>query len=357
MQMNKLKKILKLIFIDGLSGMAYGLFATLIVGTIIGQIASYINGNVGAWLSAIASFAKALTGAGIGVGVACKFKKAPLVVIGSAAVGMIGAFASSILKGTAIEGGKVVLSGPGEPLGAFIAVISAIAIASLVSGKTKLDIIVTPVTMLIVGGAAGLVLGPPISALMTTLGGFVNWGTQRQPFVMGIVVSAIMGIFLTLPISSAAIGVALGLEGLAAGAAVVGCCCQMVGFAVSSYRENRVGGLFAQGIGTSMLQMPNIVRHPLIWIPPTLASAVLGPVATVILKVTCNPVGSGMGTAGLVGPIMTYTTMVNGGWSVASAILVILGILIIAPAVLSLCFSEIMRKRGWIKFGDMRLEM
>lgn len=355
--MKKIKYLLKLIFIDGLSGMAYGLFATLIVGTIIGQIASYVDGDFGVWLSSMAAFAKVMTGAGIGVGVACKFKKEPLVVISSAAVGMLGAFASSILNGAAIDGGRVVLSGPGEPLGAFIAVISAIGISSLVSGKTKLDILVTPVSMLLVGGTAGLLLGPPISAMMTALGEFINWGTQRQPLLMGIVVSSVMGICLTLPISSAAIGISLGLSGIAAGAAVVGCCCQMVGFAVSSYRENRVSGLLAQGIGTSMLQMPNIIRHPLIWIPPTLASIILGPVATLLVKLPCDAIGSGMGTAGLVGPIMTYTAMINDGRSVAITLTVILLMLFVAPAVLSLSFSEIMRKRKWIKYGDMKLEM
>ena len=355
--MQKVKKVLSLIFIDGLSGMALGLFATLIVGTIVGQIASYIGGAFGSWLNSVASVFKAMTGAGIGVGVACKFKKPPLVAISAAAVGMVGAFASAILKGTLLDGGKVVLSGPGEPLGAFIAVIAAVGVGSLVANKTKLDILVTPLTMLVVGSAAGLLLGPPISALMTALGDFINWGTEQQPFVMGIVVSVVMGLCLTLPISSAAIGISLGLSGIAAGAAVVGCCCQMVGFAVSSYRENKLGGLFAQGIGTSMLQMPNIVRHPLIWIPPTLASAILGPVATLLVGLPCNAIGSGMGTAGLVGPIMTYTEMANAGEPVWYSLLIIAAILVVAPAALSLTFSEIMRKLGWIKQGDMLLEI
>ena len=355
--MKKIKSVLKLIFIDGLSGMALGLFATLIVGTIVGQIASYIGGSFGSWLSSVASVFKAMTGAGIGVGVACKFKKPPLVVISAAAVGMVGAFASAILKGTLLEGGKVLLSGPGEPLGAFIAVICAVGVGSLVANKTKLDILVTPLTMLVAGSAAGLLLGPPISALMTALGDFINWGTEQQPLVMGIVVSVVMGLCLTLPISSAAIGISLGLSGIAAGAAVVGCCCQMVGFAVSSYRENKLGGLFAQGIGTSMLQMPNIVRHPLIWIPPTLASAILGPVATLLVKLPCNAIGSGMGTAGLVGPIMTYTEMANAGEPVWYSLLIIAVMLIIVPAALSLTFSEIMRKLGWIKKDDMLLEI
>lgn len=351
--MEKVKKVLKLIFIDGLSGMALGLFATLIVGTIVGQIASYIGGAFGSWLSSVASVFKTLTGAGIGVGVACKFKKPPLVVISAAAVGMVGAFASKILD----TGSALVLSGPGEPLGAFIAVICAVGVGTLVANKTKLDILVTPLTMLVVGSAAGLLLGPPISALMTALGDFINWGTEQQPFVMGIVVSVVMGLCLTLPISSAAIGISLGLSGIAAGAAVVGCCCQMVGFAVSSYRENKLGGLFAQGIGTSMLQMPNIIRHPLIWIPPTLASAILGPIATMLVKLPCNAIGSGMGTAGLVGPIMTYTEMANAGEPVWYSLLIIAVMLIIVPAALSLTFSEIMRKLGWIKKDDMLLEI
>ena len=355
--MQKVKKVLSLIFIDGLSGMALGLFATLIVGTIVGQIASYIGGAFGGWLNSVASVAKAVTGACIGVGVACKFKRPPLDVITAGAVGMIGAFSSAILKGTLLDGGKVVLSGPGEPLGAFIAVMAAIGVGMLVSGKTKVDILVTPLSMLAVGAAVGLLLGPPISALMTALGGFINWATEQHPLVMGIVVSVVMGLCLTLPISSAAIGISLGLGGIAAGAAVVGCCCQMIGFAVSSYRENKLGGFFAQGIGTSMLQMPNIIRHPLIWIPPTLASAILGPVATLLIKLPCNAIGSGMGTAGLVGPIMTYTEMANAGWPVWSSLLIIAAILVVAPAALSLLFSEIMRKLGWIKQGDMLLDI
>lgn len=355
--MKKVKKVLKLIFIDGLSGMALGLFATLIVGTIIGQIAGYIPGNFGMWLSSVAYVAKALTGAGIGVGVACKFKKEPLVVISAATVGMIGSFAGSILGGKLAEGAKVIFAGPGEPLGAFIAVITAVGIGTLVSGKTKLDILVTPISMIAVGGAFGLLLGPPISALMTQLGNFINWGTEQQPFEMGIIVSVVMGLCLTLPISSAAIGISLGLNGIAAGAAAVGCCCQMVGFAVSSYRENKLGGLFAQGIGTSMLQMPNIIRHPLIWIPPTLASAILGPIATMAVKMPCNAIGSGMGTAGLVGPIMTYTEMTEAGSPIWFTLLIIAVMLFIAPAALSLLFSEIMRKLKWIKPGDMKLEI
>ncbi|MBR5783481.1 MAG: PTS sugar transporter subunit IIC [Clostridia bacterium] len=356
--MNRIKKILNHIFVDGMAGMATGLFATLIIGTILGQIASFIPGTVGTWMGYCASVVKALTGAGIGVGVAMKFKDTPLVALSAAGAGMIGAFASKIIAGTVIgESGALVLNGPGEPLGAFIAVMVGVSLGRLVSGKTKLDILVTPFVTIISGGTVGLLVGPTISTLMTKLGELVNWGTVQAPILMGIIVSVIMGMILTLPISSAALGVMLGLSGLAAGAATIGCSAQMVGFAVASFRENKWGGLFAQGIGTSMLQVPNIMRRPLIWIPATLTSAILGPIGTAMLGMTNNAVGSGMGTSGLVGQIMTYQTMTaegNSGWMV---LLLILVMHVIAPAALSLLFSEIMRFLGWIKKDDMKLNL
>ena len=202
----------------------------------------------------------------------------------------------------------------------------------------------------------GLILGPPISGFMAWLGSLINWGTEQQPFLMGIVVSVLMGMILTLPISSAALGIILNLSGLAAGAATVGCCCNMVGFAVASYRENKFGGLLAQGIGTSMLQVPNIVKKPVIWLPVILSSAILGPVGTVVLHMTSNATGSGMGTAGLVGQIMTWQTMITT--EPASVVLIkILVIQIILPAIVTLGISEFMRKKGWIQFGDMKLDM
>ena len=193
--------------------------------------------------------------------------------------------------------------------GAFIAAWAAVEAGRLVAGRTSLDILVTPTLSVCAGGSAGLLVGPPISRLMISLGQLVNWGTERQPLLMGIIVSALMGIILTLPISSAALGIILDLSGLAAGAATIGCTTQMVGFAVASYRENRFAGLIAQGLGTSMLQVPNIVRHPLIWVPPTLASAILGPITTMVLGMQSNAIGSGMGSARIVGQIMTFQTM------------------------------------------------
>ncbi len=275
--MEKVKKALNHVFIDGLSGMALGLFATLIIGTIIQQIGNLIGGTVGDTLYLFGKAASVMTSAGIGIGVAYKFKEPVYVTLSAATAGMVGGYASKILAGTLIgEGGVVVLAGPGEPLGAFIAAIVGIELGHLVAGKTKIDLLVTPFVTIVTGSAVGLLVGPPITRFMTGLGAIINWGTEQQPFLMGIVVSVLMGMILTLPISSAALGIILNLSGLAAGAAVVGCCCNMVGFAVASYRENKIGGLLAQGVGTSMLQVPNIVRKPVIWLPAIISSAILG---------------------------------------------------------------------------------
>ena len=352
-----MKKLLNRIFIDGLSGMAYGLFATLIIGTIIQQVGNLIGGEIGTYIYQFGKMAAAMTSAGIGVGVACKFQESPLVVLSAATAGMVGGFAGKIAAATLFtEEGAVLLAGPGEPLGAFIAAYVAIELGRLVAGKTRLDIILTPLVGIFSGSVTGLLVGPPISRLMTRLGDMINWGTEQQPFLMGIVVSVLMGMILTLPISSAALGVILNLSGLAAGAATVGCCCNMVGFAVASFKENGVSGLLAQGIGTSMLQVPNIMRKPVIWLPAILSSAILGPVGTLLFKMTNNATGSGMGTAGLVGQIMTWQTMVpNEG-----AVLVLIKILLlhfILPGLISLFLANCMRKLGWIKDGDMKLEM
>lgn len=351
-----MKSILDRIFVDGLGGMAQGLFATLIIGTIIQQIGNLVGGNTGELIFLVGKMAAAMTGAGIGVGVARKFNAEHLVVVSAATAGMIGAFATQILSGTIMDGNTVLLSGPGEPLGAFLAAYLAIEVGSLIAGKTKLDIIVTPLVCIGTGSLIGLLLGPHISRFMGWLGAMINWGTEQQPFLIGIIVSVLMGMVLTLPISSAAIGIILNLSGLAAGAATIGCCCNMVGFAVASFRENKFGGLLAQGIGTSMLQVPNIVRHPQIWLPAILSSAILGPVGTMVFHMTNNATGSGMGTAGLVGQIMTWQVMTQIE-PPAVVMLKILVIQIILPAVLTLLFAEFMRKKKWIKYGDMKLDL
>ena len=344
-----IKKYLNRLFIDGLSGMASGLFATLIIGTIISQIGSMIGGAVGGYLVSIGGFAKTITGAGIGIGVACRLKASPLVTVSAAVAGLVGAFPNIATE-------SFVMGRPGEPLGAFVAAYIAIELGSMVSGKTKVDIIVTPLVSILTGAAAGFLIGPPVSRFMTWIGSIFNFGVEQQPVLCGIIVSVVMGICLTLPISSAAIGVSLQLSGLAAGAAVVGCCCNMVGFAIASFRENKWGGLVSQGIGTSMLQMPNIVRKPIIWLPAIVASAILGPVSSALLKMVSTPTGSGMGTAGLVGPFETYTAMVAAGVEPVIVMLEIFLMHFILPAVIAFAVSEAMRKLNWIKRGDMRLD-
>lgn len=354
--MKRVKELLNEIFIEGLSGMATGLFATLIIGTIIQQIGSFIPGVIGESLYMMGKIAASVTGVGIGCGVAVRLKESPLVIMSAATCGMMGAFASKILAGTVMVDGAIVYSGPGEPLGAFIAALAGIYMGRLVSGKTKVDIIITPLVSIVAGSTVGLILGPPISKFMVLLGEMINAATLQEPFLMGILVSVLMGMILTLPISSAALGIILNLSGLAAGAATVGCCANMVGFAVASYRENKVNGLLAQGLGTSMLQVANIVKKPIIWLPAIITSAILGPVSTMVFHMTNNATGSGMGTAGLVGQITTYQTMAG----TEDPVIVIIKILVlhfILPAVLSFGISEFMRKKGWIKMGDMKLNV
>lgn len=350
----KVVAILKYIFIDGLSGMALGLFATLIIGTIIGKIGSLIGGTFGGYIVIVGKFAQFMMGAGIALGMGYKLKKAPLVSISAAVVGMLASFAGKIVANNAVV---IAYTNVGEPLCAFIASFVALEVGSLVAGKTKVDIIVTPLVAVASGALVALLLGKPIDAVMGFLREVIRYSGEQQPFLMGILVAVLMGVFLTLPISSAAIGLILGLDGIVAGAAVVGCCTHMVGYAVMSFRENKWGGLLAQGVGTSMLQMPNLVRKPILWLPPVIVSAILGPISTCALKITSTATGSGMGTAGLVGIFETVTSMVEGGMNVWLAIAEIVCFDMLLPAALCLAISELMRRLGWIKYGDLKLDL
>lgn len=352
--MKSIKDYLNHLFIDGLSGMARGLFATLIIGTIMDQVGMLVGGEIGAYIRLIAGFAKAMTGAGIGAAVAARYQAGDLVTVSAAVCGLVGAFAGKVSLSN-FTFGSLTLAGPGEPLGAFIAAYVGVELGKLVSGRTKVDIIITPLVTILSGSVVGILLSPPISSFMKWIGSLINFGVESHPVVMGIVVSVLMGIALTLPISSAAIGVSLGLSGIAAGAAAVGCCCQMVGFAVMSYRENKFGGLISQGIGTSMLQMPNIIRHPLIWIPPILTSAILGPISTAVVGMVNNATGSGMGTAGFVGQFMGYAAMTEAGVEPAVALIEIFLMHFILPGVICLGICEAMRKLGLIKPGQLKL--
>lgn len=350
-----MKKIFTHIFIDGLNGMAIGLFSTLVIGTILQQVGAWIPGNIGTYIAAIGALAVSLTGAGIGCSMAVKIGCSPLVILSSAVAGMIGSFASQILSGSITASDNIILSHQPEPLGAYLAALIAIEIGCLISEKTQLDLILTPLVSIGSGSVAGLLAGPWIATLMRKLGDVIQWGTEQQPFFMGMIIAVLMGMFLTLPINSAAIAIMLNLHGLPAGAATVGCCANMIGFAVASFKENKAGGLLAQGLGTSMLQLPNILKCPLIWLPALLTSAILGPVSTCILKMTSNAAGSGMGTSGLVGPVTAYHSMLKQNDSFTAFVIVFL-MCFVLPGVLSFIISEAMRKLNLIKDGDMKLD-
>lgn len=342
--------------IKGLGGMASGLFCTLIVGLILKQVGSFLPDMViGKFLINLGQVASVLTGIGIAIGTAHSLGASKLVLYSSAINGIIGAYAVQLSTGELIVEGNIILSGPGDPLTAFIAAVIGLEIGMLVSGKTKLDILITPAMTIFAGSLVGVILGPYFTNFTVILGETIRYATELQPFFMGIVISVLMGVFLTLPISSAAIAIILGLSGIAAGAATAGCAAQMVGFAVMSYKENKINGLLAQGLGTSMLQMPNIVRNPKVWIPPIVASAITGPIATMVFRMKNIPAGAGMGTSGLVGPLLTWQTM-SGEIDGVILLLQIALIHFILPAVITLGVAKWMRNKGWIKDGDLKLE-
>lgn len=320
-----------------LDGMAKGLFASLIIGTIIEQIGVYSGMEDIAQLGLIAKY---MMGPCIGAGVAYKRGAKQFTLLSAIVAGALGAGTIA-----AITAGK----GVGEPMGAFVAALVAVEIGRLVEGKTKFDLLIVPAVVISVAGVIGFFVSPVIAEFLNGIGVAINNLTTIQPFPMGILLSVIVGIILTLPISSAALCVSIGISGLAAGAALAGCCAQMVGFAVISYRENKVSGLISQGIGTSMIQVPNIIKNPWIWLPPTVASAITGPLATMVFKMETDRVGAGMGTSGLVGQLRTLSVMGN------SSIVPMIILHFLLPAVISLVISEIMRKKGLIKFGDLKL--
>lgn len=365
------KALPKRYFITAFSGMAQGLFVTLIAGTILAQVAGWINrigdGNyVGTTLLYIANMAKSLMGVGIGVGIAHALGKNKLLIFSAAVAGLVGAFADKLVYGGA---GMTALTfgAPGNPIGAYVVTMFTVEIVGLYAGKTKLDILLVPLGALLLA-FGGVYVAYPFIWLVNQLGALIAYATDITPFFMGIIISVVMGILLTMPTSSAAIWVAVSspvISGfaqgtvsvtayeamlLAGGAATVGCACHMVGFAVASFRENKVGGLISQGIGTSMLQIPNIMKKPIIMLPMIISSAICGPLATCLFKLKCGASGGGMGTSGLVGvfDLFEYTS----GWLGYVGIILLMFVL---PVVLNLLISEFMRKKGWIKEGDMKL--
>ena len=348
-------------FIDAMGAMAQGLFCTLLVGTILNTIGQqfhigFLNAIVvtlgtgeGAVHYTIGGLCSAMVGPGMAVAIARALNAPPLVLFSLIPVG----FATNYMGGA------------GGPLAVLFVAIVAAEVGKAVSKETKIDILVTPIVTILVGVGFAALIAAPVGQAASAVGKAIMWATELQPFFMGIIVSVVIGVALTLPISSAAICAALGLTGLAGGAAVAGCCAQMIGFAVMSFPENRWGGLAAQGLGTSMLQMGNIVRNPRVWIPPTVASAITGPIATCIFRLQMNgaPVSSGMGTCGLVGQIGVYTGWVNdiaAGTKAAVTGMDWLGLVLISfvlPAVLTWLIAIPLRKCGWIKAGDLTLDL
>lgn len=326
--------------IDALGAMAQGLFCSLLIGTIINTIGQQTGIE---YLTTIGGFCTAMSGPAMAAAIGYALQAPPLVLF------------SMVVVGSAAN----TLGGAGGPLAVLVIAIFAAEFGKAVSKETKVDLLVTPGVTILVGVILSTLIAPPIGAAASAAGKLIMYATELQPFFMGILVSVITGIFLTLPISSAAICAALGLTGLAGGAAVAGCCAQMVGFAIMSFKENRWGGLVSQGIGTSMLQMGNIVKNPRIWIAPILASAITGPIATCIFKMEMNgaPVSSGMGTCGLVGQIGVYSGWVADGKAVTAFDWIgLILICFILPGVLTYVFGQIERKLGWIKDGDLKLD-
>ena len=332
--------------IDAMGAMAQGLFASLLIGTIIKTLGQQLNVE---FLIDAGNFAQQVAGPAMAVSIGAALSAPQLVLYSLIAVGM--------------AANK--LGGAGGPLAVYFITIVASECGKIVSKETKVDILVTPAVTILVGVGLSVLCAPAIGAAASSVGDFIKWATNLQPLLMGILVSVVVGMALTLPISSAAICAALSLTGLAGGAAVAGCCAQMIGFAVMSFRENGVGGLVSQGLGTSMLQMPNIIRNPRTWIPPTLASAITGPIATCLFHLEMNgpAVSSGMGTCGLVGQIGVYTGWLDdiaAGTKAAIVPMDWVGLILICfvlPAVLTLLFAFFLRKWGWIKDGDLTLDL
>lgn len=363
-----IKKYANRYLIVAFAGMANGLFCTLIAGTIICQIAKLFgNGSNNAveffnlcfrFLNGIGTFAKVIMGAGIGVGIAYSLKSSKMAMACSVAVGIFAANAPTLISyiaaGDVSKIGSSVLIATGNPITCYLAVVVSCELGTWITGKTKLDILVVPLTCIVSGGLVAACFGTPVEWLMTEIGQGINAAAQMQPFWMGILISVSMGLLLTLPTSSAAIGISIGLKGIAAGAGVAGCCAHMIGFAVASFRENKFSGLVAQGLGTSMLQIPNL-KNPRILIPAVAASVVVGPMATCLFGLQATAVGSGMGTAGLVGVIdmIGASAGVIPGWKLALGVILVCFVI---PAAVAFGVSELLRKVGWIKENDMKIE-
>ena len=355
--MSIMKNYFKRFFIDGMVGLSIGLFTTVVAGTILETIGLIMGGQVGQYIAMAASLVKLLVGIGIGVGVATKLGASPSVVVCSAIVGYIGAYAYDIINGSHFVDGVININEAGDPLAAYIAVYATVEIGDLVANKTKLNYMITPILAITVGCAVSFYVAKPLNDVTKAYCDMVGWAMEQNDFVMSIVVSVLMGIAMTLPISSVAIALSLNMTGTVAAAATIGCCVNMIGFATASFRDNKIEGFLLQGLGTSTIQFPNVVKNPLICLPVLITSAVLGPIGVCLFKMTSETSAAGMGSCGFVSQIMTYQTMINDGFSRNMVMIEIMLLQLLLPAVLTWFISEFMRKKGLIKENDMKISI
>lgn len=352
---SSIAKFFQKYFIDAFTGMALGLFVTLIAGLIISQIGQWLGLDV---LMDVGKLASIMMGAGIGVGIAYYLKAPTLVMLSCLIAGMLGAHSEALMAGSLftpqVGAPATFLAIPGNPIGAYLTSVFAYRVGLLVAGRTKLDILLIPLTVCAVALLVCAVLNPPVVAAVNAIGQGIHAATLLQPLLMGVVIAVVVGLLLTMPTSSAAICIAIGLGGLAGGAAVVGCAAHMIGFAVASYKDNGVSGLVSQGIGTSMLQIPNVFKKPIILLPAVIASAIAGPIATTVFGLECTATGAGMGTAGLVG-VFGILEASAALMSPPKLWLAIALLMFVLPAVIAWVVASLMRRAGWLVDGDMKL--
>lgn len=345
-----MKRVFERIFVDGMNGMAMGVFITFVLGSILGQIANYVPGVVGGYMGYVSDVAISLMGAGIGVGVCAKFGGMPVDMVAAAVVGMLGAHPIyPVLENPLVTYGQA-----GDMLCSFLCVIIAVHVGSLFSGKTKMDLLLTPLCMIAVGGVVAYFVGPYTWRFAKWIGQAMNWGMRQTPILMSIVVGVLMGMCMMMPAFAMMLGLMFGINGLAGGAAVIGGCCHLVGFAVMSFNENGVSGLLSQGIGSSVLQFANVLRKPIVWLPPIISSAILAPIGTVLLEMRCTSAGSGAASMGLIGQVATYQAMI-GQERLAFVLIKIAVMHFLLPGIFALVISKAMRKMNWIKGGDLTI--
>lgn len=352
-----MKNFINRFFIEGLKGMACGLFVTWILGMALQQTGLLFHGSLGSFLQNSGSLAMSLTGAGIGIGIASRLQENTFSCLCAAIAGMAGAFSEQILDGSfSTASHSFIEMGSGDPLGAFIAAFVAIELARLMTGRFNMDIILAPLAGILGGCLCGFWIGIPVHSLMEQISRLISWGMQQHPLVMGITVAVFMGMVCAMPLSAPALAMILQLNGTAAGAATIGCCCSMIGLALAGYRDNGIAGFLAVGLGTSKLQFPKIIQRPVIWLPSILSSAILGPIGVLFARMTNSTAGAGLGTTIFMGPVMSWQTMAPSG-DFAVILVKILVMYFILPGVLTLSIANAMRKLNIIKPGDMSLNL